>query len=420
MTRRQKVVLGFCVAALIAAVGTLALRRSRAESAAAPAPVNVSPEVRAILDQVRQAYASVPALSISGTFQGKLDIDGVQRNNTAEFTGLYSSSGLFRNETRETTKSDSATTQPASDALLGNNGANIYLFFPERNRYQIIDAPKGKVTLDSLGENVADVLRNQNLSLALALSGDAETELLQDATSISRVEDVKIDGQACPTIQIVHPLFDQTLVIDPQTHLLRRMIGDVSKNAVMKGAKVVKAALLTSDYTNSPSASLPAAQFAWAPPPGAQELTTEDSNADLIGKPVPAFSLPDMNGNVVSDKTLKGTTYVMDFWATWCGPCVASLPRVETISKDYQAKSVKFFAVDVQEDKATIQKFISDTKLAIPVLMDGDGKVEQAFDPLTLTPFTVVVDKSGIVRFAAPLGGLEDRLPAIIDKALKP
>jgi thiol-disulfide isomerase/thioredoxin len=420
MTRREKVILGLCLAVLIGVLGSFALRRSRAQSAAAPAPVNVSPDVRALLDQVRQAYASLLSLSISGTFQGNLDIDGVQRNNVAQFSGLYSSAGLFRNETKETTGANPATTQPTSDALLGNNGTNIYLFFPERNRYQIIDAPKGKVTLDSLGENVADVLRNQNLSLALALSGDAESEILQDATSISRLDDVKIDGHAYPTIQIIHPLFDQTLVIDPQTHLLRRMIGDVSKNAVMKGAKVVKSALLTSDYVNSPSAVLPAAQFAWTPPPGAQEMTPDDANTDLIGKPVPSFSLADMNGNRVSDKSLKGSAYVMDFWATWCGPCVASLPRVEGISKDFKDKGVQFFAVDVQEDKATVEKFISDTKLGIPVLMDTDGKVENTFDPLTLTPFTVVVDKAGKVRFAAPLGGLEDRLPAIINDALKP
>jgi cytochrome c biogenesis protein CcmG, thiol:disulfide interchange protein DsbE len=428
MTRREKVILGFCFAALIGAVGSFAIRRSRAQStvtaSAAPAPVNVSPDVRTLLDQVRQAYTSLPALSISGTFQGNLDIDGVHRYNVAQFSGLYSSNGLFRHETKQTISADPATTepttQPASDTVLGNNGSNIYLFFPLRNRYQMIEAPKGKINLDSLGEDVADILRNQNLSLALAISGDAETELLQDATSISRVEDVKIEGQAYPTIQIIHPLFDQTLVIDPQTHLLRRMIGDVSKNAVMKGAKVVKSALLTSDYVNSTSAALPAAQFAWTPPADAQELTPVNPDADLTGKPAPSFSLAGMDGKPVTDQTLKGSIYVLDFWATWCPPCIASLPIVDAVHKDYKDKGVKFFAVNVQEDKATIDKFVSDTKLSIPVLMDTEGKVEDAFDPLGVTPFTVIVGKDGKVRFAAPMIGLKDRLPAMLDQALKP
>ncbi len=235
MTRRQTLVFGLCLAVLMAGIGAFALKRSAAQSPATQP--SVSPDVRALLDRVRQAYASLASLSVSGSFEGHLDIDGVRRNNHAQFAGLYSSAGLFRNETKETAGADSASPQSTSDALLGNNGTNIYLFFPERNRYQLIDAPKGKVNLQALGDDVADILRNQNLSLALALSGDAESELLQDATSVLRLDDVKINGQSCPAILILHPLFDQTLVIDPQTHLLRRTIDDVSKNARMQGAR---------------------------------------------------------------------------------------------------------------------------------------------------------------------------------------
>jgi thiol-disulfide isomerase/thioredoxin len=406
---------------LLTAIGVFTLRRSAAESTAAPPPLTVPADVRALLDQVRQAYASLQSVSISGTFEGHMDIDGVQRSNKAQIAGLYSSLGLFRHEMKDTTAAAIDAPQSTTDAILGNSGSSIYLFFPERNRYQIIDAPKGKVNLGTLGEDVANILRNQNLTLALALSGDAESELLEDATSVARVDDVKIDGQACPSILILHPLFDQTIVIDPQTHLLRRMTADVSKNVRMKGAKVVKAAQLSADYVYATSAPLPAAQFAWSPPPGAQELTSSDENTALEGKPVPSFSLPDMNGNQVSSESLKGTFYVLDFWATWCGPCVATLPHVDAMYKEYKDKGVKFFAINVQEDKATVQKFISDTKLSIPVLMDTDGKVEDIFDPNTLTPFTVVVGKDGKIIKAAPMGGVEEQLlrPIIVD-AVKP
>ena len=103
-------------------------------------------------------------------------------------------------------------------------------------------------------------------------------------------------------------------------------------------------------------------------------LTAADSGSDLAGKPAPAFSLTGMNGKVVSSESLKGSVYVLDFWATWCPPCVASLPHLDGIYKDFKDKGVKFFAVNEQEDKPTIQKFVSDTKLGIPVLMDSDGQ----------------------------------------------
>ncbi len=256
MTRRQKVAFGFCFAALIVSISTFALRRSGAEPAATQPSIVVPPDVHALLDQVRQAYASLTSLSVSGKFQSQLDIDGVQRSNSAEFNGLYSSNGLFRNETKETSP-DPATPTSIGDAILGNSGTNIYLFFPEKNRYQMIDAPKGKVNLETIGDDTSDILRNQNLSLALALSGDAESELLQDAVSAIRIDDVKIDGQGYPTLLVLHPMFDQTLVIDPQTHLLRRLTDDVSKNARMKGAKLIKSALLTVDFAYPPARPSP-------------------------------------------------------------------------------------------------------------------------------------------------------------------
>jgi thiol-disulfide isomerase/thioredoxin len=284
-----------------------------------------------------------------------------------------------------------------------------------------VDAPKEKVTLDSLGDDVADVLRNQDLSLALAISGDAANELSQDATSIQRVDDVKIDGQSYPALQVLYPRFDLTLAIEPQTHLVRRTVTDLSKNARLMGAQSIKTAVLTTDFVHSPSASAEAGQFAWSPPPGAQPLVAADSEAGapLEGKPIPDFTLNDLAGNAVSSQSLKGSVYVLDLWATWCGPCVASLPGLDAIYKDYRGKGVKFFAINAQEEKADVQKFVDDTKLSIPVLLDPDGKVNQALDTDNAIPFTLVVGKDGIVIKAGHMGGAEDELRSTIDAALK-
>jgi thiol-disulfide isomerase/thioredoxin len=421
MTRGQKVAFGFCAAAILAAVGAFALRRSAAEPAATQPSIVLAPDVHALLDQVRQAYASVGTLSASGTFKSRLDIDGVQKNGNAEFTGLYSSAGLFRNETKEHSDANpaSADAPATTDVVLGSNGTNIYLYFPSRQRYQMVDAPKGKVTLDTIGDDAADILRNQNLSLALALSPDAESELLQDAVSATRVDDVKIDGQACPTLLILHPMFDQTLVIDPRNHLVRQLTDDVSKNARMKGAREIKSALLTADFANSPAKPIPASQFAWAPPAGAQEVTPANVASDLVGKPAPPFSLTDLNGQQVTSQSLAGTVYLLDFWASWCGPCVASLPHLDAIYKDFKDKGVRFFAVNEQEDKPVVQKFVADSRLSIPVLLDPDAKLGSIYDPDMMIPLTAVVGKDGKVVAADHMAGAEDQLRTIITDALK-
>ncbi|MGD0390871.1 MAG: redoxin domain-containing protein, partial [Tepidisphaeraceae bacterium] len=368
MHMRRNLTFGVLFVAVIV-IGLAALSRSSGQSAATQPAVTIAPQARQILNQLRDAYASLKSLAVSGTVDGRFDIDGVQSANKGQFTGLYSSTGLFRSEMKDA----SSTTQPTGDLLLGNTGEKIYLFLPEHNRYQIIDAPRGKVDLSTLGDDVADLLRNQDLSLALALAGDASGELSQNASSILSVDDVKIDGRPFPAIVLVCPRYDMTLVVDPQTHLLRRAVADLAKNARLQGAQNVKSALLTMDYLNTPAVGAEAGRFAWSPPPGAQPLTADASGSALEGKPAPAFSLPGLDGKDVSAPSLKGSVYVLDFWATWCGPCVASLPHLDAIYKDFKPRGVKFFAIDVNEDKNTIQKFVNDSKLAIPVLLDSDG-----------------------------------------------
>jgi thiol-disulfide isomerase/thioredoxin len=410
---------------LMAAIGIalLMLSRSSGQSAATQPVLTVSPEAREILGQVRQAYVSLKSLAVSGSMEGRFDIDGVQSSNRGDFSGLYASSGLFRSEMSKTSVGNSAATQPSVDAVLGNTGEKIYFFLPERNRYLLVDEPGGKVDLAALGDDMADVLRNQDLSLTLALSGDAAAELSQAASTILRVEDQKIDGQSFPTISILYPRRDMTLSIDPQTHLLRRAVVDLTKNATLLGAQTVKSAALTINYTNIPAAPAIPAAFAWSPPPGAQLLVADnsgaDAGADIKGKPAPAFSLTGLDGQQVSSKSLSGSVYVLDFWATWCGPCVASLPHLDGIYKDFKGQGVKFFAIDLQEDKDTIQKFVNDSKLSIPVLMDSDGSVATRYDSAGGIPFTVVVGKDGTVLKAGFLGGDEDQIRPIIQSALK-
>jgi thiol-disulfide isomerase/thioredoxin len=424
MPTRRPIAIGSILLAAIA-IALLIMSRSRGQSAATQPVLTVSPEARELLGQVREAYASLKSLAVSGSMEARFDIDGVQSSNRGDFSGLYASSGLFRSEMKTSSVSDSAATQPSVDTLLGNTGEKIYFYLPERNRYLLVDEPAGKVDLTALGDDIADVLRNQNLSLALALSGDAATELSQAASTILRVEDQKIDGQPYPTISILNPRCDMTLSIDPQSHLLRRAVVDMTKNATLLGAKVVKSAALTINYTNIPAAPTVPAAFAWSPPPGAQVLAADnsssgaDAGADIEGKPAPAFSLSGLDGQPVSSKSLHGSVYVVDFWATWCGPCVASLPHLDGIYKDFKGQGVKFFAINVQEDKDTIQKFVNDSKLSIPVLMDSDGSVTTRYDSAGGIPFTVVVGKDGIVIKAGFLGGDEDQIRPIIQSALK-
>ena len=390
----------------ITAFTAITFSHSRADSVPTTAPT-ISPEARQLLDQVHEAYASLKSLAISGTLTADFDIDNVKAANTAKFSGLYSSTGQFRSEMSN------------GDAVVCNPGDKVYVFLPQKNRYDMIDTPKGQVHLDALGDDITDLLCQQNLSLALALSNDPATTISRDATSIVRTKDVEIDGHPFPAISVTSPGQDNTLIIDPATHLLRRSVTDQTKAARAQGAQVVKSAQITTDYVNTPAAVADAARFAWTPPPGAQPNASDNTGADIEGKPAPAFSLTALDGTKVDLKSLKGSVCVFDFWASWCGPCCASLPHLDAIYQDFKPQGVRFFAINLQEDQKTVQSFVKDTKLSIPVLLDSDGKVTSEYDTAGGIPFTVVVGKDGTVLKAGFFGGNEVVIRPVIQSALK-
>jgi peroxiredoxin len=394
-----------------------------AGSALADAPatqpaVQIAPDAKQLLTQVGAAYAALKSLAVFESIDARFDVDGVKQIHNAAVKGLYATSGLFRDELTDTTP---ASTQPSekATAVMGNTGEKLFIFFPTDNRYNQQDAPKQKLTLDSLGEDIASVLRDQDPSLALALSGDAAGVIADGAASISLGSPVLIDSVSYPSLHVSGQNFDAVLLVDPQTHLLRRQTIDLTKDLRQRGAAVIKEAMITDDYSTSPNAALPPDAFAWTPPAGSQELhaAAGTGDADLAGQPAPPFVLTAMDGSTVDSKSLKGTVYVLDFWATWCGPCCASLPHMDQMYKDLKPAGVKFFAVNEQEPKETLEKFVTDTRLSIPVLLDSDGKVGSIYDKQNAIPFTCVVGKDGIIVKSGFFGGAEDQLRPLIEAA---
>ncbi|MGA3066384.1 MAG: redoxin family protein [Tepidisphaeraceae bacterium] len=343
---------------------------------AGAAPAVVSPDAQKLLDQIRQAYASVKTLTVSGTVGGHLDIDGQTADPNGQFAGLYDH-GKFRNEVKD-------------DAIVGNTGATLYLYLPADHRYLLRSLSTDSDRLELMDPDIADVVRKQDPSLALALAADAAAELIDGATAVERAQNVTVDGASLPALKITRPDCDIVIIVDDSTHLLRRQTVDVTKQALLRGAHTVKSALITFDMTEQPGQAIDPARFAFSPPPGAQALQLTVGE----GSQAPSFSLTGLDGSQVSSSDLHGSVYVLDFWATWCPPCIASLPKLDDLHQSMKDTGLKVFAINEQEDKDTIQKFMDSKKLTLPVLMDADGSTLQAYGSDSI-PHLVIVGKDG-------------------------
>lgn len=380
---------------------TFALAQATTQPAAAP--LKIPPSIQRMSD----AYRKLKSLSVAGTLDLQADISGEKDSRHADFTASYTSPLRFKHEIKQ-------------DVVVADTGDKVYLFLPTTNIYTVTDAPASPAKFSDFSDDVRGVLESQDLSLALALSENPTQELLSDATAIAPAADVTIAGKAYPAVAITWADRDMTVVLDPATHLLRRTITDESRGLRLRGADV-KTALITLDYaTTTPDAAVKPEELAFTPPPTAQEQRAESSSAlALVGKPAPHFTLKELDGTEVSDAKLQGKVYILDFWATWCGPCVASLPGLDEIYKTNKDKGLSVFAVNQQEDPAKVKAFIGTTQLSVPVLMDTDRAVGTAYGADAI-PETVLVGKDGTVRKVFIGSGNEKNISAAVEEALHP
>jgi thiol-disulfide isomerase/thioredoxin len=129
----------------------------------------------------------------------------------------------------------------------------------------------------------------------------------------------------------------------------------------------------------------------------------------LLGDGKQKFHLADAKGKVV----------ILDFWATWCGPCLQAMPQVEAVAEAFKDKDVQLIAVNLEEDPKTIQSMLERHKLKMTVALDRDGATAMKYQANAI-PQTVVIDKEGnIVRlFVGGSPKLGEQLKAAVDAVL--
>jgi thiol-disulfide isomerase/thioredoxin len=104
------------------------------------------------------------------------------------------------------------------------------------------------------------------------------------------------------------------------------------------------------------------------------------------------------NGNWSIEQD-RGNVVLLDVWATWCEPCRDSLPLYHDLQKEFGPRGLKVYAMNVDADVSQIPKFLEETKVSLPVLLDPNAKLAEAKLKVRMMPTAFLVDRKGIVRY---------------------
>lgn len=229
---------------------------------------------------------------------------------------------------------------------------------------------------------------------------------------ILREESIEIDGSKYPcwvvetridkvklpqpegaelTGGVITMWIDKDLKIQRQTTMAGNMEGGPITTPIEMRQKIINRAIKL-------DLDLPDSLFTFTPPEGSKEVADffvpGMKAPNLVGKAAPEFRVKSLAGETFDLASLKGKTVLLDFWATWCGPCRKEMPTMEKIHQEFKSSGLVVLGLNVGEDRGTVEKFLKTAKVNYPIALTLDTDVVPAFE-VTAYPTYVVIDRQG-------------------------
>ena len=126
----------------------------------------------------------------------------------------------------------------------------------------------------------------------------------------------------------------------------------------------------------------------------------EDKDSIIIGKPFPELEFKDLNGNTVNIGKLKGKVVIIDFWATWCGPCLRETPNLLSAYEEFRDKGLEIIGISMDKDRQKLESYLETHKIPWPNYYDGkswDNEISSRFG-IRGIPAIMLLDRDGVVR----------------------
>ena len=321
-----------------------------------------------------------------------------------------------------------------SKMKLFSNGEKMVSYFEMLKQYTEEDAPEVLTAA-----NLQITLFNQSIPMVQSLiarniimSVDPLKDLKKGLVDAKEVGSEKLDGISTTIIELTQSanslgagmnlgqagedmLIPVRLWIGNKDNLIRKMTLErdmkqmgqsmsEEQQALMKGMKISMIERHIGIETNPVFSDK---DFVFIPPEGAQLVENfkrperpKPEESTLINKPAPDFTLKDIEGNETKLADFKGKVVLLDFWATWCGPCIMSMPHIQALYEIYKEGDVIILGINSWEkEKDKVEPFLKEHKITYRILLDSNDEVIGKYGVKAIPKF-FILDKKGIVRYS--------------------
>ena len=134
-----------------------------------------------------------------------------------------------------------------------------------------------------------------------------------------------------------------------------------------------------------------------APVPAPPAPAPAPAQGPEVGKLAPDFKLQSLDGQTVSLGDFRGKSVLLNFWASWCGPCRLEMPFIQQIHEEWSEKGLVVLTVNLQEDPDRVKEFVESFGLFFPVLLATNQEITLAYN-IRGIPATFFIDKNGIIQ----------------------
>jgi len=122
------------------------------------------------------------------------------------------------------------------------------------------------------------------------------------------------------------------------------------------------------------------------------------SLANTVDGPAPDFTLEGADGQRMQLSDLRGEIVMINFWASWCGPCRQEMPLLDQLHNQYKALGFTVLGVNVEENPVKAKDLLKQIPVSFPILFDSDNKVSKRYNVIAM-PSTILVDRNGNMRY---------------------